>query len=228
MVAQPDADSHADADAVVDLEAGRPKDCAVCREPADWAAVGPCGHREVCVNCAVRLRFVDRNSQCCICRALCPTVVVTRQQAAGQPQEVDAGSFPKPPLAAGGAGQVGVGLSYHNGMAAYFDDRGQYEKAAMRMCRLEAAARSLGARPSHKVIPILILIVIIALIGCGIGVLVAMHVFGDWLKGTPNPDSTYEVYNSKTLYHKKLHYPMQIFYHGVYLIFLSDLLLPLY
>jgi hypothetical protein len=132
------------------------------------------------------LRFVDRNSRCCICRAFCPTVVVTRQQAAGQPQEVDAGSFPKPPLAAGGAGQVGMGLSYHNGMAAYFDDRGQYEKAAMRMCRLEAAARSLGARPSHKVIPILILIVIIALIGCGIGVLVAMHVSGDWLKGTPN------------------------------------------
>jgi hypothetical protein len=114
--------------------------------------------------------------RCCICRAFCPTVVVTRQQAAGQPQEVDAGSFPKPPLAAGGTGQVGMGLSYHNGMAAYFDDRGQYEKAAMRMCRLEAAAR-----PSHEVIPILILIVIIALIiGCGIGVLVAMHVSGDW------------------------------------------------
>jgi hypothetical protein len=37
MAAQPDADSHADADAVVDLEleAGRPKDCAVCRKPAD-------------------------------------------------------------------------------------------------------------------------------------------------------------------------------------------------
>jgi hypothetical protein len=46
-------------------------------------------------------------------------------------------------------------------------------------------------------------------------------------KGTPNPDSTHEVYISKTL-SKKLYSPMQIFYHGVYLIFLSDLLLPLY
>jgi hypothetical protein len=33
---------------------------------------------------------------------------------------------------------------------------------------------------------------------------------------------------SRRLYHKKLYSPMQIFYHRVYLIFLSDLLLPLY
>jgi hypothetical protein len=33
---------------------------------------------------------------------------------------------------------------------------------------------------------------------------------------------------SRRLYHKKLYSPMQFFYHGVYLIFLSDLLLPLY
>jgi hypothetical protein len=33
---------------------------------------------------------------------------------------------------------------------------------------------------------------------------------------------------SPRLYHKKLYYPIQIFYHGVYLIFLSDLLPPLY
>jgi hypothetical protein len=33
---------------------------------------------------------------------------------------------------------------------------------------------------------------------------------------------------SRTFYHKKLYSLMQIFYHGVYLIFLSDLLLPLY
>jgi hypothetical protein len=33
---------------------------------------------------------------------------------------------------------------------------------------------------------------------------------------------------SRRLYHKKLYWPMQIFYHGVYLVFLSDLLLPLY
>jgi hypothetical protein len=33
---------------------------------------------------------------------------------------------------------------------------------------------------------------------------------------------------SRRHYHKKLYSPMQIFYHGVYLIFLSYLLLPLY
>jgi hypothetical protein len=40
-----------------------------------------------------------------------------------------------------------------------------------------------------------------------------------WGKGTS--------YVSKTL-SKKTNSPMHIFYHGVYLIFLSDLLLPLY
>jgi hypothetical protein len=33
---------------------------------------------------------------------------------------------------------------------------------------------------------------------------------------------------SRRFYHKKLYSPMQIFYHGVYLIFLLDLLLSLY
>jgi hypothetical protein len=46
-------------------------------------------------------------------------------------------------------------------------------------------------------------------------------------EGTPNQDSTMESI-SRRLYHKKLHPTMQIFYHGVYLIFLSDLLLSLY
>ncbi|KAJ1289442.1 hypothetical protein BS78_02G164300 [Paspalum vaginatum] len=111
---------------------------AVCMEPVDWVAVGPCGHRMVCVNCAVRMRAVDRNLQCCICRTLCPTVVVTKPQQG-------ATTFSRPPLAGGGAGQVGMYLSYHDGMAAYFDDRGLYEKVK-EMCPIKPspAADDLG------------------------------------------------------------------------------------
>jgi hypothetical protein len=42
-------------------------DCAVCMERAEWVAVGPCGHREVCSRCAVRIRLVDTDRRCCIC-----------------------------------------------------------------------------------------------------------------------------------------------------------------
>jgi hypothetical protein len=51
----------------------------------------------------------------CICRAFCPTVVITNTNAGSngpeqQPQGSGAG-FPAPPLSAGGAGQVGKYLS---------------------------------------------------------------------------------------------------------------------
>jgi hypothetical protein len=46
-------------------------------------------------------------------------------------------------------------------------------------------------------------------------------------KSTPNQTIPME-FISRRLYHKKLYSPMQIFYHGVYLTFLSDLLLSFY
>ncbi|CAN6224237.1 unnamed protein product [Urochloa humidicola] len=186
MTAGPD-DADSNDDAIIDIAeaiAGAPglRDCLVCTEPAEWVVVGPCGHGEVCVACAVRLRFHERNWQCCICRAFCPTVVVTRNAASG--------------------GQLAtikaVAAYFDNGMAAYFDDEGQYEKA-WRMCLepdpslLAAGAnRSLQAPPQDQeysrlglVVLFLILATIITLIGCGTGALVAMSMFGNWRKRIP-------------------------------------------
>ena len=56
--------------------------CVVCTEPMEWVAVSPCGHREVCVRCVARIRFVHNDRRCCICRTHCATVVVTRADRA--------------------------------------------------------------------------------------------------------------------------------------------------
>ncbi|KAL3686666.1 hypothetical protein R1sor_009240 [Riccia sorocarpa] len=52
--------------------------CAVCAEPLEWVAYGPCGHREVCFTCITRLRFVLNDKRCCICKQDCPYVYVTK------------------------------------------------------------------------------------------------------------------------------------------------------
>jgi hypothetical protein len=52
--------------------------CAVCAEPLEWVAYGPCGHREVCFTCTARLRFVLEDKRCCICKQDCPCVFVTK------------------------------------------------------------------------------------------------------------------------------------------------------
>ncbi|CAN6195699.1 unnamed protein product, partial [Urochloa humidicola] len=103
------------------------------RLPHLHGAGGVGGRRSVRPRRGLRLlRFHERNWRCCMCRSFCPTVVITRNATGGgtggQPQEGAEAAFPKPPLASGGAGQAGRRLSYHNGMAAYFDDEGQYEK----------------------------------------------------------------------------------------------------
>ena len=59
--------------------------CAVCAEPLAWAAVGPCGHREVCHKCSARLRLVCADNRCALCktvRASRSHVVVPRALAA--------------------------------------------------------------------------------------------------------------------------------------------------
>jgi len=52
--------------------------CAVCAESLSWVAYGPCGHREVCSTCVVRLRFVLEDRRCCICKVESPVVFVTK------------------------------------------------------------------------------------------------------------------------------------------------------
>ncbi|KAL5226439.1 hypothetical protein ABZP36_014704 [Zizania latifolia] len=98
--------------------------CAVCMEPLEWVAVGPCGHRVVCSVCAARIRSGPQRSKllCCICRALCPSVVVTKAAGSG------AINFSKFPAASSQDGRVGE-YWYCAAMSAYFDDEQQYKAA---------------------------------------------------------------------------------------------------
>lgn len=52
--------------------------CAVCAEPLEWVAYGPCLHREVCSTCVARLRFICDDRRCCICKTQCDRVFVTK------------------------------------------------------------------------------------------------------------------------------------------------------
>ena len=52
--------------------------CAVCTETLNFCAFGPCQHQEVCSRCMARLRLLDKNMNCAICREECPIIYVTR------------------------------------------------------------------------------------------------------------------------------------------------------
>lgn len=43
-----------------------------------FCAFGPCHHQEVCSKCMARLRLIDKNMNCPICREECPIIYVTR------------------------------------------------------------------------------------------------------------------------------------------------------
>jgi hypothetical protein len=132
--------------------------CAVCMEPSEWVAVGACGHREVCINCAVRMRFFRDDRRCCICRAFCPTVLVTKaaadddgqQHLADRSQRQQAAVlFSKttaPPAFVGAIPPAGTYCWYHGGMAAFFDDRVPYE-AVRKMCSKPLCPPRAGDNP---------------------------------------------------------------------------------
>jgi E3 ubiquitin-protein ligase ZNF598 len=52
--------------------------CAVCAEPVEWVAYGPCGHKETCSKCVVRLRVVLKDKRCVICQAQHDAVIATK------------------------------------------------------------------------------------------------------------------------------------------------------
>jgi E3 ubiquitin-protein ligase ZNF598 len=52
--------------------------CAVCAEPLEWTAFGPCNHKDACSKCVARLRFVMADRRCVICQQQEPAVFVTR------------------------------------------------------------------------------------------------------------------------------------------------------
>ena len=52
--------------------------CAICAEPLTHVAYGPCGHKDACVECVARLRFVLDDRRCVICQVSCERVFATR------------------------------------------------------------------------------------------------------------------------------------------------------
>uniref|UniRef100_A0A0E0EEU2 RING-type domain-containing protein n=1 Tax=Oryza meridionalis TaxID=40149 RepID=A0A0E0EEU2_9ORYZ len=132
-------------DVVIDVGATTTSSCVVCMEPLEWAAIGPCGHGEVCAGCALHIRVFQNNRRCCICRAPCRVVVVTSHgaiaAAAGGGWPAVSSRLPRSLAAAGRGGgysrregRVGE-YWYLAGMGAFFDDERQYAaaKAAARL-----------------------------------------------------------------------------------------------
>lgn len=107
--------------------------CAVCAEALEWVAYGPCGHREVCSTCIIRIRFVLEDPRCCICKTESDTVFVTKAMGDYTRVITDFSVFPS------GANEGKVGeYWYHEDTKAYFDDADHY-KMIRAMCRLSCS-----------------------------------------------------------------------------------------
>ncbi|GLT88457.1 hypothetical protein SLE2022_064830 [Rubroshorea leprosula] len=104
--------------------------CVVCADTLKWVAYGPCGHREVCSTCVIRLRFICEDRRCCLCKCESDIIFVTR--ALGDYTKVinDFADFPADPP----DGQVGH-YWYHEGTQAFFDDLDHYNMVKA-MCKL--------------------------------------------------------------------------------------------
>uniref|UniRef100_A0A0D9V244 RING-type domain-containing protein n=1 Tax=Leersia perrieri TaxID=77586 RepID=A0A0D9V244_9ORYZ len=103
--------------------------CVVCTEPMEYIAVGRCGHAVVCSGCAARMRSFNQSREsdlrCCICRAHCPLVAVTKAVAA-----VDGDKLADMPAANVPHEWRALGYNWYcPAMSAYFDDVQQYNAA---------------------------------------------------------------------------------------------------
>ena len=56
--------------------------CLICAEPIEYVGVLPCGHKDVCAICCVRLRLVVQDMKCCACQQESNYMLVTRHQGA--------------------------------------------------------------------------------------------------------------------------------------------------
>ncbi|KAK3140386.1 hypothetical protein QOZ80_5AG0400180 [Eleusine coracana subsp. coracana] len=125
--------------------------CAVCADTLEWVAYGPCGHREVCSTCVVRLRFVMNDKNCCICKTLCPAVFITKALGDYTRVVTDFSVFPT------GANEGRAGdFWYHEDTQAYFDDEDHY-RMIRAMCRLSCSVcdnaedqAALAAQPRRR------------------------------------------------------------------------------
>ncbi|XP_068662009.1 E3 ubiquitin-protein ligase hel2-like [Aristolochia californica] len=104
--------------------------CAVCAEPLEWVAYGPCGHREVCSTCVVRLRFVLDDRRCCLCKTESAVVFVTKALGDYTTPISDFSIF-RTDAAEGRVGKYW----YHEDTQSFFDDTDHYQMIKA-MCRL--------------------------------------------------------------------------------------------
>ncbi|XP_014495992.1 E3 ubiquitin-protein ligase ZNF598 [Vigna radiata var. radiata] len=107
--------------------------CAVCAEPLEWVAYGPCLHREVCSTCVARLRFICDNRCCCICKTECNHVFVTKALGDYTKMINDFAALPSEVR----EGKIGS-YWYHEDTNAFFDDVDHY-KMIKAMCRLSCS-----------------------------------------------------------------------------------------
>lgn len=107
--------------------------CAVCAEPLEWVAYGPCLHREVCSTCVARLRFICDDRRCCICKTECNIVFITKALGDYTRMINDFSTLPSEVR----EGKVGS-YWYHEDTNAFFDDVDHY-KMIKAMCRLSCS-----------------------------------------------------------------------------------------
>ncbi|GKV46400.1 hypothetical protein SLEP1_g53386 [Rubroshorea leprosula] len=107
--------------------------CVVCADTLKWVAYGPCGHKEVCSTCVIRLRLVCEDRRCCLCKCESNIIFVTRALGDYTKEINDFAALPDDPP----EGQVGP-YWYHEGTQAFFDDLHQY-KMTKAMCMLSCA-----------------------------------------------------------------------------------------
>ncbi|KAH0477472.1 MAG: hypothetical protein KVP17_000574 [Porospora cf. gigantea B] len=73
------------ADQEWDLKKLEPREtCLLCEEPLRLLAVYQCDHCSVCGSCALKLRGLQHDLQCCQCKAFSVFVIVVRHELAYQ------------------------------------------------------------------------------------------------------------------------------------------------
>lgn len=51
--------------------------CLLCDNKLTVFAMGPCGHKNVCVTCMLRLRYILEDEECPVCRADLDEIVIS-------------------------------------------------------------------------------------------------------------------------------------------------------
>ena len=56
--------------------------CWVCCKDLGFHAVGICGHNDMCLYCACRLRILLKDNKCPICKTVLPKILITKNPSA--------------------------------------------------------------------------------------------------------------------------------------------------